>query len=223
MYIWWYYHENCMIFFDVLKDISKGSNHQNHIIFALKLNHMTRLEKGCVLINWMAFSLNARWDLCVIWVVPSWATFEYKFPTLIMVITTSLLWLINLFLFWGYKILFTFQKKHNTLPISWGDIRGYKVLSKYIRNCFQVLSFMKYCCSLAASIVTCQIINIFWEFYWQFSFDFEDFDKYKIDIIKYFQSKKIWVFSFVGLFSQTCTILERARVRIKLQILNYST
>jgi hypothetical protein len=112
----------------------------------------------------MAFSLNVRWDLCVIWIVPSQVTFEYKFPTLVMVIRTSLFWLINLFLFWGYKILFIFLKKHKTLPISWGDIHGYKVLSKYIRNCFQVLSFMKYCSNLVASIVTCQIINIFWEF-----------------------------------------------------------
>jgi hypothetical protein len=46
----------------------------------------------------------------------------------------------------------------------WGGIRGYKVLSKYTRNCFQVLSLMKYCSSLVASIAICQIISIFWEF-----------------------------------------------------------
>jgi len=84
---------------------------KNHIIFALNLNHMPRLEKGCVLINWMAFSLNVRWELCVIWVVLSRITFEYKFPALVMVIGTSLLWLINLFIFWGYNILFTFQRR----------------------------------------------------------------------------------------------------------------
>jgi len=122
---------------------------------------MPRLEKGCVLINWMAFSLNARWDLCVIWVVLSQVTFEYKFPTLVMVISTNLLWLINLFLFWGYKILHFSKKKHNSPPISWGDIHGYKLLSKYIENDFQVLSFMKYCSSLATSTIICQIINIY--------------------------------------------------------------
>jgi hypothetical protein len=42
-----------------------------------------------------------------------------------------------------------------------------------------------------ASIGTCQINNIFWEFEWQFSFDFEDIDKYKIDIIKILSTLKI--------------------------------
>jgi hypothetical protein len=43
---------------------------KNHIIFVFNLDHMLGLEKKWMLINQMAFSLDVKWNFCVIWVSP---------------------------------------------------------------------------------------------------------------------------------------------------------